>query len=159
MLRVLRKRDREKGSGLVEFALSVITILMILFLIIDVGRALYAYNWLTDAARRGTRFAMVRGTVCDPNLATYCHTDSMPRGAQASDIETYVRSLNVGIDGSQLTVDSHCFVGGNVAALPPCAAPAWVQVKLSYNFKFVNILFPSNVHWTMTAASERAVQE
>ncbi len=158
MIRRLRKRNREKGSVLVEFALSVTTILMILFLIIDLGRALYAYNWLCDTARRGTRFAMVRGTVCDPYLANYCHTDSMPRGAQAADIETYVRSLNVGIDDGQLMVHSHCFVGASVASNPPCAAPAWVQVTLAYQFKFVSPLFPSSVHWMMTASSERPVQ-
>jgi Flp pilus assembly protein TadG len=159
MIRVLPERERDKGSALVEFGLAAATVLLVLFLIVDVGRALYAYNWISNAARQGTRFAMVRGKTCDPLLATYCQTNSMPRGAQSSDITNYVDSLAVGIDTTPgvLTVISHCYVSGTPAPDPPCTAQTWVQVQVLYNFHFLSPLFP--LSWTMQSTSERVVQQ
>ena len=160
MIQVLPKRERDKGSALVEFGLAAATVLLVIFLIVDVGRALYAYNWVSNSARQATRFAMVRGTMCDPLLATYCQTTSMPRGAQAADITNYVDSLAVGIDTGQVTVNSHCRAGATAPNPPPCAAgdKAWVQVQVQYNFHFLSPLFPT-LSWTMQSTSERAVQQ
>jgi Flp pilus assembly protein TadG len=155
MIRTSRQRDQ--GSALIEFALAAATVLLIVFLIVDVGRALYAYDWTSDAARRATRFAMVRGTMCDPLLATYCAVNSKPRGAQSSDITSYVNSLAIAIDTSQVGVNSKCFASGTFAGSPPCAPNAWVQVQVTYNFKFVSPLFP--LSWSMQSTSERAVQQ
>lgn len=149
------KRGRDKGSALIEFGLATFTIMLVLLLIVDVGRALYAYNWLSNAARQATRFAMVRGTTCDPLLATYCA--SVPYGAQASDVTNYVDSLAVGIDLSQLTINSHCYVSGTSFSNLPCAAHGWVQVQLLYDFHFLSPLFP--LSWRMSSISERAVQQ
>ncbi len=57
---------------MVEFALSLTVLLTLLFGIIDIGRALYAYNWLYNGARQATRWAMVRGAFCDSHLPG-CH--------------------------------------------------------------------------------------
>jgi hypothetical protein len=95
--------------------------------------------------------------MCDPLLDTYCQVTSKPRGAQSSDISTYVNSLAIGIDTSQLTVHSHCYVGANVASNPPCASPGWVQVQIQYNFHFLSPLFP--LAWTMQSVSERTIQQ
>jgi Flp pilus assembly protein TadG len=158
MVQRRRQRDHEKGSALVEFALSAVTILLVIFLIIDVGRALYAYNWISNSARQATRFAMVRGTTCDPLLASYCAAASQPRGAQSSDISNYVSALEVGVDPGSVTVNSHCYVGANVASNPPCAAPGWVQVQVKYNFHFLSPFF-GPLSWTMQSTSERAIQQ
>ena len=157
MIREPRNRERDKGSALVEFGLAAATVLLVIFLLVDVGRALYAYDWVSDASKRATRFAMVRGTMCDPLLATYCAVGSKPRGAQASDITNYVDSLAVGIDTSQVTVSSHCFVGNTSAQNPPCAPNNFVQVRVQYNFKFLSPLFP--LSWPMHSSSSRTVQE
>ena len=150
-MRRLRLRGKEKGSTLVEFSLAVVAILIVLFGIIDIGRALYAYNWLSDAARRGTRYAMVRGSKCS-GLGSACP-------ASASDIQAYVNSLATGIDTSQLTVTSQCFASGNVASNPPCAAPGWVQVNLQYQFHLVSPLLAPINNWNMHSTSERIVQQ
>jgi Flp pilus assembly protein TadG len=42
-----------------EFALVLIPLLLLLFAIFDFGRAIYAYNTITDAARAGARLAIV----------------------------------------------------------------------------------------------------
>lgn len=48
-----------RGQGLVEFALVLPLILLLLFAILDFGRAVYAYSTIGDAARTGSRVAIV----------------------------------------------------------------------------------------------------
>jgi len=48
-----------RGQGLVEFALVLPLILLLLFAILDFGRAIYAYSTIGDAARTASRVAIV----------------------------------------------------------------------------------------------------
>ena len=50
------------AQALVEFALLVPVLLLILLAIVDVGRAVYAYNTVSNAAREGGRTAIVNQT-------------------------------------------------------------------------------------------------
>jgi len=59
MLRIKSKRDTERGATLVEFAIGATVFLAALFAVLEFGRALWLHNALTDAARRGTRYAVV----------------------------------------------------------------------------------------------------
>jgi Flp pilus assembly protein TadG len=52
--------NRERGAALVEFALVATTLFTVLFGVIEFGRLLWTHNALKDAARRGTRYAVVR---------------------------------------------------------------------------------------------------
>jgi len=54
-----RSRRRRRGQALVEFALVVPILLLLLIALFDVGRAVFAYNTLTNAAREGARLAIV----------------------------------------------------------------------------------------------------
>jgi Flp pilus assembly protein TadG len=49
----------QRGAALVEFALFAALLLILLFGIIDFGRALFTANNLTAAAREGARYAAV----------------------------------------------------------------------------------------------------
>jgi Flp pilus assembly protein TadG len=59
MLRIKSKRDTERGATLVEFAIGATVFIAVLFAVLEFGRALWLHNALTDAARRGTRYAVV----------------------------------------------------------------------------------------------------
>lgn len=59
MLRVKKYKDNERGSTLVEFAIGVTVFATAMFGVIEFGRALWAHNALTDAARRGARYAVL----------------------------------------------------------------------------------------------------
>ena len=155
MLRNMRSGNREAGTALVEFAISLLAFLALLFGISDVGRAAYAYDWVSNAARLGTRFAMVRGKTCTV-LSGGCP-------AAASDVSNYVTNANgngvdtTGIDPSQLTVTTVCFAQGAVThTSPPCAAQGYVQVTVQYTFKFVSSASP--LTWSMQSSSEQLVQ-
>lgn len=54
---MLRKRNSQRGSTLVEFAIGVTVFLTAMFGVLEFGRALWTHNALTDAARRGARYA------------------------------------------------------------------------------------------------------
>jgi len=52
-------RSARAGQALAEFALIIPIFLIILLALFDVGRAVFAYNTLTNAAREGARMAIV----------------------------------------------------------------------------------------------------
>ena len=52
-------RRRTSGQGLVEMALILPVLLLIFMGIIDFGRAIYAYNAVSNAAREGARLGIV----------------------------------------------------------------------------------------------------
>ena len=51
-------RKGERGSTLVEFAIGATLFLTVMFAVIEFGRALWIHNALSDAARRGARYAV-----------------------------------------------------------------------------------------------------
>ena len=58
---------RARGQGLVEFALVFPVFILLLFGIFDLGRAVYAYNTIGDAAREGARVAIVNQIQTSPD--------------------------------------------------------------------------------------------
>jgi Flp pilus assembly protein TadG len=56
-------RRLRTGQSLVEFALILPVLLLILMGVIDFGRAIYAYNAVSNAAREGARTAIVDQSV------------------------------------------------------------------------------------------------
>ena len=59
---IKKLRKTERGQALVEFAIVSIVLLLILFLIIEVSRVLWAWITVQNAAREGARYA-VTGSV------------------------------------------------------------------------------------------------
>lgn len=57
MLRL--KRNNERGSTLVEFAIGVTVFVTAMFAVLEFSRALWVHNALADAARRGARYAVL----------------------------------------------------------------------------------------------------
>ena len=54
-----RRGTRRRGQALVEFALVIPLFLLLLVSIFDLGRAVFAWNTLSNAAREGARIAIV----------------------------------------------------------------------------------------------------
>ncbi len=50
---------RDRGQALMEFALVIPLFLLLMVALFDLGRAVFAYNTLTNAAREGARLAIV----------------------------------------------------------------------------------------------------
>ncbi len=58
MMRI-KKKDNERGATLVEFAIGITVFATAMFGVLEFGRALWTHNALTDAARRGARYAVL----------------------------------------------------------------------------------------------------
>ena len=149
MIPRLRRSKRQSGSTLLEMVLATVTILTILFLIIDVGRALYAYDWVARMARQGARYAIVRGTFCNTTLS----------GCPATNdgVQSYVKNFDNGLVANHITVTTKCnLTGAATDTDPPCASPGYVKVTVKYTFSFVSPFIP--LSWDMHSVSEQVVQ-
>lgn len=126
---------KQEGSVMVEFAVSVVLLLVMVFGVVDFGRALYTYHFLSNAARDATRWASVNGSSCtsDPTC---------PNGGPASqqDIASYIdRITPAGINPNSVIVAAN-WPRGTVGCslLNPSDAPGCpVQVQVSYQFNFL----------------------
>ncbi len=54
----MRRRDGERSQALIEFALVSPVLLLLLFGVIDIGRAIFYYDTIGHAAREGARVAV-----------------------------------------------------------------------------------------------------
>ena len=113
---------RQRGNALVEFAVVGPLLLTFLFAIFDFGRALYTYHFVCNAAREGTRYAIVRGS-----------KSAIP--ATQSSIQTYLGNVPMGIDPNKLTVTTIWPTNNNPGSV--------VQVTVQYNFNFFMPFMPA----------------
>jgi Flp pilus assembly protein TadG len=58
MYRSLNRKAGQRGATLVEFAIGATVLLTAIFAVLEFGRALWTHNALSDAARRGARYAI-----------------------------------------------------------------------------------------------------
>jgi Flp pilus assembly protein TadG len=69
-VQIANGRRKSRGQSLAEFALVFPVMALLLFALLDLGRAVYMYNTLANAARTGARVAAVNQNagngVCDP---------------------------------------------------------------------------------------------
>ena len=68
----------ERGSSVVEMAMAAGVFFVMIFGIIEFGRLLYTHNALTDAARRGARYAVLHEEVAG-NHPAYENVDRLWR--------------------------------------------------------------------------------
>jgi len=82
-------RRGERGTTMAEFAVISAVFFMIIFGIIEFGRLLYTHNALTDAARRGARYAVlhhetIEDRECVKNIVVYGETHVDPKTCAAT---------------------------------------------------------------------------
>jgi Flp pilus assembly protein TadG len=171
----------EQGSELVEFALAITILLTLMFGIMDFSRAMYAYHFLSNAAREASRYASVRGstfaTACTnpPPVAYACE-------AATADLTAYVQSIAApGMYVSGGTANASCATPSvgqlNVCTTWPGTAPSGaagacdtangndspgclVVVKVLYTYGFTLPFVSKNVsNITMTSTSETVIQQ
>ena len=54
----LKHRRDERGAALLEFTIGALVFLTAMFAVLEFGRLLWTHNALSDAARRGARYAV-----------------------------------------------------------------------------------------------------
>jgi Flp pilus assembly protein TadG len=95
MRRNTQQRNRlfgsRKGNAIVESGLCFLVLMFIFIAIIEFGMGVYTYNFVSYAAREGTRYASSRGA-------------QSPTKATSTTIETFVRQHGVALDTSKIDV-------------------------------------------------------
>jgi len=88
--------DRQRGQSMVEFAFTLVIILVLLVGLIDLGRAIFTYLALRDAAQEGASFASYNPTDNTGITNRVCNSSNMVSDLCASPgIDT-----DVNLDGS-----------------------------------------------------------
>jgi hypothetical protein len=137
----------ESGSALVEMGLSAAILFGMFFGVFEVTMASYSYHYVSDAAREGARWAIVRGDSCSHNTQGLDHC-----GASSDDIQAYIRGLGYpGINPSNLTATSTWWspptINGGAwtsCSSAGCKAPGnMVKVYVVYAFPFNVPFVPS----------------
>jgi Flp pilus assembly protein TadG len=103
MMRSKNKRN-ERGATLVEFAIGATVFLTAMFAVIEFGRALWVHNALSDAARRGARYAVLNPSSSDAavkNVVVY----GDPAGGTQPLVENLSTS-NINVAYSSFSLDS-----------------------------------------------------
>jgi Flp pilus assembly protein TadG len=132
-----RKLFNARGQTYAEFALIVPCFLLLLFGIMWLGLAVYAYNYVSYGAREGSRYAAVHGT------------DSKQPVTTADAVTTFVQNKTPGLNTSNLTVST---------TWTPAATPGnpggTVQVQYQLQFR---IPFMSHVTLPLTSTSKMTI--
>jgi Flp pilus assembly protein TadG len=139
---------RERGSALVEFAIASTVALTMIFGIIDFGRGLYTYHLVANAARAGSRYAIVHGSAC---TVTGCP-------ATSDQIQTYVRGLAPGVDPNSLAVATTWPGGADCLGATTNGPGCTVTVTVTYPFRFIVPLLP-RFAMNMSSASTMIISQ
>lgn len=81
----------QRGDTMIEIAISAVVVLTLLFGVMEFGRAMYIYHFVSYAAQAGTRYALVRGNSWKTACAS--STTGMDCQAALTDIQAYVQSI------------------------------------------------------------------
>ncbi|MBI5396676.1 MAG: pilus assembly protein [Verrucomicrobia bacterium] len=110
----------KRGQSLVEFAIGLLVLLLLVFGVVDLGRAVFAYNSISHCAREGTRYAVVHGAESPTPIGPADNDPALDNLLRAK--------YAVGLDTSRLTINSN-WAGGNNAP------GATVTVTVRYSFQ------------------------
>lgn len=109
----------ERGVYIVESAITFSVFLLLMFGVMEFGRAIWAYSSIAHAGREGVRYAIVRGS-------------ESGRAVAATDVQDFVRN-KAGLSTATVTT----------TWTPDNNPNSVVQVKVDYNFQPVIPLIPS----------------
>jgi len=142
------KMRRQAGQSTVEFALTIVFTMVVIFGAIEMTLMIYTYNILADAAKEGVRYAIVHGTgmgasnCSGPGGAGVTCTDSTGTNIQSA-VNNYTRlSFH---DNTAMVVTPSFPDSSSVA-------PSRVRVTVSYVYQpFLNLGWAT---MTVNAAAE-----
>lgn len=144
---------RQRGNVLLEQALVLPVMMLLMFGIIDMARALYAYHYVSYIAREATRWASVRSGALNGGPID----NTM--------VANFVKDAPLGLDSTKFTTDTQFLRPPN--GTPLCPAPGAspfnqkpgciVQVTVDYQFKFVVPIMPAG--FTMSSESQMIITQ
>ncbi|HEY3041677.1 MAG TPA: TadE family protein [Pyrinomonadaceae bacterium] len=138
-MRTKKKQNKQRGATLVEFSIAATVFITVMFAVIEFGRVLWTHNALTDAARRGARYAVVHQASDIANVKNV-----VVYGDPAGGTNPIVENLTT--DNIQVVYSGFTLDGGTV------------QVTITdYEFRFVLPLVSTSIqmpNYTTTLTGE-----
>jgi Flp pilus assembly protein TadG len=165
---------------LVEFALVLTALFMMMFGIMDFSRAMYAYHFVSNAARDATRFASVRGSACKTATVTPCpvvDTDVtdyvygiIPAGLAVTSISGSATTCQAGTPSAPYTLwvcaswpgtaEAGTLSSSCVTTHPRNSPGCPVQVTVEYQYGFSLPFIVNNISSiNMTSTSEVVISQ
>jgi hypothetical protein len=151
----------DTGGSLVETAFVGGVVVTILIALMQVSLALFSYDYVSNAARMGSRYAMVRGADSCANTPSLSNCN-----ATANEIQSYIQGLKYpGINSANLAVSTTWLSASSTtpttwtACDAQCNAPGnQVKVAVSYPFP-IEIPFLSTSTVTLTSTSQLIIAQ
>ena len=138
---------RDVGQGLVEFALIFPVIALLLLGLFDLGRAVYAYNTIGNAARQGARVAAVNQILTSPDCSNQkpIEDPADPHWSITTCAASIATSLNV--SPADVSVQFQAPPGATTSCSPAinigCIASVTVHYVFSPITPIIGSMFPS----------------
>lgn len=145
-------RRWERGQALVETALVLPVIILVLLGLFDFGRAVYAYNAVSNAARDGARVAIVNQ-----------QTDA--NGVPLAAIEAANQATALGLDPANPNQVRVRYLTPDLTTTCPTTWPSWqgcvAEVRVQYEWRAItpivgSILGPITLASTTRMTIERS---
>lgn len=101
--RIHRGLQADEGATLFETAVACVVLFAVLLGVFEFSLAFYTYHYASNAARQGSRYAIVRGSACQTDLPLA--PASFHCNASRDDIANYVKGIGYpGIDPANMDV-------------------------------------------------------
>lgn len=111
-----KEKPSERGSTLVEFSIAATVFLMVMFAVIEFGRAVWTHNALSDAARRGARYAVISPEANEANVKNVVvygnpsgGTKPVVDGLTTDNVEVDYEGFGLDVGTVQVTVKEYQF--------------------------------------------------
>lgn len=118
---------RLKGQAMVEFALVLPLLILIIMGVFDLGRGIYSYNVISNSAREGARYGIVR---CDSLTA------SLPTSERANVKNTAIAKA-IGVDPADIAINQDT----DIVLSPDCTFGSSLTVTVHYTFHPLTLFF------------------
>lgn len=134
LLRLPRRASRSRGQSLVEFALVFPIIILLIAGFFEIGRAVYAYNTIANAARQGARVATV------DQVANVSECDETRPIEDPYEPHWTIRGCamtagaTIGITSSNISVSYAAPPGTTLSCDPTLHVGCIASVTVTYNF-------------------------
>jgi Flp pilus assembly protein TadG len=134
----LRGRRRGRGQALVEFAFTFPVIALMAFAFVDIGRAVFTYNTLTNAAREAVRVAIVNQL--DPADGPWTCQSDRPVQNVSTPSWTWrgcalTAGATAGVQAADVTIAYSTPVGTTLTCTPHLNVGCIVTVTVSTDFQ------------------------
>jgi Flp pilus assembly protein TadG len=154
-----RSRRGQRGQSLVEFAFVLPIIILVIVAFIEIGRAVFAYNTIANAARQGARVAAVNQladtTDCDESRPI--EDPYVPHWSIRGCARTAASAL--GLAPSNVTISYAAPPSTTLSCSPTLHVGCIAAITVTYNYSvstpFLNWVIRS---FTMSQTSEMPIE-